>query len=79
MGPIINGIVIGAITTSMTSINLEGDPKIYGTRVAAIHNTFEYNLGVRRNAKMNETGKYLSFISLFNLINTNGVIILWWT
>ena len=57
MGPIINGIVIGAITTSMTSIQLEEDPKIYGARVAAIHNSFEYNLGVRRNAKLNETGK----------------------
>jgi len=62
MGPIINGIVIGAITTSMTSINLESDPKIYGARVAAIHNTFEYNLGVRRNAKMNETGNCLFII-----------------
>merc|ERR1712113_563596 len=58
MGPIINGIVIGAITTSLTSINLEGDPKIYGSKVAALQNSFEYNLGVRRNAKMNETGKY---------------------
>lgn len=34
MGPIINGIVVGAITTSLTSINLESDPKIYGTRVS---------------------------------------------
>ena len=33
MGPIINGVVIGAITTSLTTISLEEDPIIYSTKV----------------------------------------------
>ena len=70
MGPIINGIVIGAITTSMTSIQLEEDPKIYGARVAALHNSFEYNLGVRRNAKLNDTGTCIIVVYLLYTVNS---------
>ena len=40
MGPIINGIVIGAITTSMTTIQLEVDPSLYGTKVDFIFFVF---------------------------------------
>lgn len=79
MGPIINGIVIGAITTSLTTINLESDPKIYGSVVGALAGSFEYNLGVRRNAKMNTTGKnYLETSELFNDIvarKIDGILI----
>ncbi|XP_065667336.1 uncharacterized protein LOC100199991 isoform X3 [Hydra vulgaris] len=51
-GPITNAIVIGAISTTLTSVKLGSDPILYGTKVGALSNSCEYNLGVRRNAIM---------------------------
>ncbi|XP_065667348.1 uncharacterized protein LOC101238206 isoform X3 [Hydra vulgaris] len=66
-GPITNAIVIGAITTSLTSVKLSSDPILYGSKIGAIYNTCEYALGVRRNAKMDTTG-YL-FKNIESLLN----------
>ena len=37
LGPIINGIVIGTITTSLTTIKLQTDPTLYGSTVSALY------------------------------------------
>nr|XP_012563445.1 unnamed protein product [Hydra vulgaris] len=51
-GPIINAIVIGAISTNLTSVKFAADPILYGSEIGALSNSCEYELGVRRNAKM---------------------------
>ncbi|XP_048579836.1 uncharacterized protein LOC116619170 isoform X2 [Nematostella vectensis] len=59
-------IVIGVIliacfnstmTTILTARILDKDVMLYGTKVAAIQNSSEYRLGVRKNARVNPNGK----------------------
>eukprot|EP00794_Sanderia_malayensis_P004812 gene4812-5442_t len=52
IGPIMNSMVIGVITTAMTSIHVKKNIMLYGTSVAVKVNSSEYYLAIRRNAEL---------------------------
>jgi len=51
-GLVLNSIIIGYITTSLTSIDLPGDITLYNTKTAALNKSYESRYAVRRNAKV---------------------------
>jgi len=54
IGLVLNGIVIGFITTAVTSIDTPTDISLYNTKTAALNKSFEYGYAVRRNAKFSD-------------------------
>eukprot|EP00795_Rhopilema_esculentum_P012024 gene12024-2609_t len=57
-GLVLSGILLGALTSSVTSLTLPPEVQLYGTNCAAVNNSFEYNLGVRRNSNVNPKKQY---------------------
>ncbi|XP_078344750.1 uncharacterized protein LOC144630294 [Oculina patagonica] len=73
-GLVIFGIVNGYMATSITSVTLETDYKIYGAKVAAIAGTPEYRMGIRKNARMDQGHEYHTFEDIFTALNERHVI-----
>ncbi|KAL9958573.1 hypothetical protein ACROYT_G035603 [Oculina patagonica] len=73
-GLVIFGIVNGYMATSITSVTLETDYKIYGAKVAAIEGTPEYRMGVRKNARMDNGHEYHTFEDIFTALSERQVI-----
>ncbi|XP_073230062.1 uncharacterized protein [Porites lutea] len=70
-GLVLFSLVNGILATSITSIALETDHKIYGAKVAAIAETPEYRMGVRKNARMD--GEYSTFEDIFTALHERKV------
>jgi len=78
VGLVIMAVMTGALTTALTTITSVSGTSIYGSKIGAIQGSPEYNLGVRRNALMNEAKQYQTLEELSEaLLNreVDGILI----
>ncbi|XP_022793852.1 uncharacterized protein LOC111332704 [Stylophora pistillata] len=59
-GLVIISLTMAMIAAALTSITLKSEIKLYGSKVAAEFNSPEYNVGMRRNAKIDPDKPYYS-------------------
>ncbi|XP_048577863.1 uncharacterized protein LOC5514077 isoform X2 [Nematostella vectensis] len=64
-GVVLMGILVGSIATNLSSISMNQASTIYGLRVAAIKNSFEYRFGVRRNAITDVGREYETYDEIY--------------
>eukprot|EP00795_Rhopilema_esculentum_P001278 gene1278-15663_t len=55
---ILNGILIGSLTSSVTTMTLPSPLMLYGTKTSAVTNSSEYSLAIRRNCKIDRNVEY---------------------
>ncbi|XP_031565189.1 uncharacterized protein LOC116300451 [Actinia tenebrosa] len=72
-GIVIISMLTGSIATDLTSETVEQDIMLYGAKVAAIHNSSEYRLGILKNAKVNTDKKYGNFEELKQALRARQV------
>jgi len=72
-GLVLSGILLGSLTSSVTSLTLPPEVKLYGTKSAAINSSFEYNLGVRRNSIVNSQRQYQTTDEVLTALKTQEV------
>jgi hypothetical protein len=54
-GLVLFSILMGSITNALTTVTFASKTiQLYGTKVAAIHGSPSYRVGIRRNAKVNQ-------------------------
>uniref|UniRef100_A0A7M5UJ08 Fibronectin type-III domain-containing protein n=1 Tax=Clytia hemisphaerica TaxID=252671 RepID=A0A7M5UJ08_9CNID len=51
IGIIMNSLIVGSLVTTLMSLNIQKDVKLYGTKVAVMKDSIEENTAVRRNAE----------------------------
>eukprot|EP00111_Clytia_hemisphaerica_P023085 TCONS_00067910-protein len=51
IGIIMNSLIVGSLVTTLMSLNIQNDVKLYGTKVAVMKDSIEENTAVRRNAE----------------------------
>ena len=76
VGLVIISTFIATITITLTASSLS-KVKLYGTRVGALHNSEDYHLGVKRNAKVKCKSNFIiieGHSSLACIINNNKLV-----
>ncbi|XP_073231214.1 uncharacterized protein [Porites lutea] len=66
-------VLLGNLTTSLTTDIVFSDIKLYGSKVAAIHNSSEFRLGLRKNAKMNPGREYRNLDEVYEALLSREV------
>ncbi|XP_078344306.1 uncharacterized protein LOC144629929 [Oculina patagonica] len=66
-------VLLGSLTSSLTTGIVFGDTKLYGTKVAAVHNSSEFRLGLRKNAKMNQAKEYKNLDEVYEALQSREV------
>nr|XP_058971065.1 uncharacterized protein LOC131797458 [Pocillopora verrucosa] len=61
VGLVTQSLFVATVTTSLVSKSLDTDYKLYGNKVAAIQDSFEYRFGLRRNAQVNPDNQYTTY------------------
>eukprot|EP00794_Sanderia_malayensis_P018225 gene18225-20043_t len=74
-GLVIISIFTGVITTALNVNTLTTDIKLYGTKVGALTNTTEFNLGIKRNAEMLPYTTYEAMSSALKTKKVKAVLI----
>ncbi|KAL9958730.1 hypothetical protein ACROYT_G035784 [Oculina patagonica] len=72
MGLVIIGILNGSITTAITSFTVNYDFSVYGQKVAAVHQSPEFRIGLRKNANM-DNATYKTFREVFTALESGKV------
>lgn len=73
-GLVIFGLVNSFMATSLTSVTLDTDYKLYGAKVAAIKDSPEYRMGIRKNARMDTDQEYHTFEDIYTALQKRRVI-----
>jgi len=71
-GLVLNGIIIGFITTALTSIDVPDDVSLYNTKTAALNKSYESRYAVRRNAKISDV-EYTTIDDMLDDLQQNVV------
>ncbi|XP_022800571.1 uncharacterized protein LOC111338361 [Stylophora pistillata] len=61
-------LFVATVTMSLVSKSLDADYKLYGNKVAAIQDSFEYRFGLRRNALVNPDNQYTTYEEIANAL-----------
>ncbi|XP_048582741.1 uncharacterized protein LOC5513116 isoform X3 [Nematostella vectensis] len=64
-GVVIIGILVGSIATSLSSITIKQASSLYGHRVAAIKNSYEYRFGLRMQAIVDVGRDYQTYDEIY--------------
>ncbi|XP_057314364.1 uncharacterized protein LOC130655615 [Hydractinia symbiolongicarpus] len=63
----------GAVSSGMSVSSLEKSYKLYGAKVAAIKNSFEYRTAILRNAILDDTRNYTSVLDVIDAVSRQEV------
>ncbi|XP_022784712.1 protein sidekick-1-like isoform X2 [Stylophora pistillata] len=66
-------VVTSSITASLMSMVFQSEKMLYGTKLAAIANSSEYQLGLRRNAILNTDRSYGNIYDIYDDLENNRV------
>ncbi|XP_057300471.1 uncharacterized protein LOC130632586 isoform X2 [Hydractinia symbiolongicarpus] len=73
VGLVMSSLIVGAIVTSLTTVNDAAKVKIYGTEIGALNATFEERVGILRNGKVNTRSVYTSTAQLAEALESREV------
>ncbi|XP_048586965.1 uncharacterized protein LOC5496379 isoform X2 [Nematostella vectensis] len=59
-GLVIIAVLVGTISTSLTTRTIKAADRLYGTEIAAIANSTEFRVGILKNARVNTVRNYSS-------------------
>ncbi|XP_065055863.1 uncharacterized protein LOC135684291 isoform X3 [Rhopilema esculentum] len=76
VGPVLNGMVVGIITTGLTTSLVGYDTNLNGKTVATVANSSQYNFAVRRNAKVFDGDCYINHprLRLTNILKQSALL-----
>ncbi|RMX44219.1 hypothetical protein pdam_00005270 [Pocillopora damicornis] len=73
IGLVTTAVLIGCLTSSLTTDIVFTDVRLFGAKIAAVHNSSEFRLGLKKNAKMNPDREYKNLDDLHEALRSREV------